>query len=246
MQVYLIIIIIILVLVVAILVYLLLSYHKERVLFEKEHHLLNSKMKYLQLETLESRLDPHLFKNILNSVQSLAYQTYFALDKMAGVLDYIMYDSQKKMVSLREEHDFALKLIDINKIKLNPLFRLDVRSVIEEDNVFYEQDLVAPLICVELLENAFKHADLQSNDAFISVLFKLKKGRFDLIVSNKASGKKTLRKEHCGFGLEALQQRLNIIYGPFYKLDKSVDDEVYTMHLKLDLDDFKNKMHTIR
>lgn len=246
MQVYLIIIIIILVLVVAILVYLLLSYHKERVLFEKEHHLLNSKMKYLQLETLESRLDPHLFKNILNSVQSLAYQTYFALDKMAGVLDYIMYDSQKKMVSLREEHDFALKLIDINKIKLNPLFRLDVRSVIEEDNVFYEQDLVAPLICVELLENAFKHADLQSNDAFISVLFKLKKGRFDLIVSNKASGKKTLRKEHGGFGLEALQQRLNIIYGPFYKLDKSVDDEVYTMHLKLDLDDFKNKMHTIR
>ncbi|MDR2222941.1 MAG: histidine kinase [Flavobacteriaceae bacterium] len=246
MQVYLIIIIVLLVIAVGVLLYLLLSYQKERVLFEKEHHLLNSKMKYLQLETLESRLDPHLFKNILNSVQSLAYQTYFALDKMAGVLDYIMYDSQKKMVSLREEHDFALKLIDINKIKLNPLFRLDVRSVIEEENIFYEQDLVAPLICVELIENAFKHADLQSNEAFISVLFKLKKGQFDLIVSNKASGKKSLKKEHGGFGLEALKQRLEIIYGPFYRLEKSVDEEVYSMHLKIELDGFKNKMHTIR
>ncbi|MCH5720939.1 histidine kinase [Niabella hibiscisoli] len=49
----------------------------------------------LQLETLESRLNPHLFKNILNSIQSHAYQTYFALDKLGNVLDYILYESRK-------------------------------------------------------------------------------------------------------------------------------------------------------
>ena len=78
----------------------------------------------LKLESLESKLSPHLFKNILNSIQSHAYQTYFALDKLANVLDYILYESRQKFVSPKEEIDFALNLIEINKIKLSPLFEL--------------------------------------------------------------------------------------------------------------------------
>jgi sensor histidine kinase YesM len=46
---------------------------------------LKSQVHPLQLETLEAKLNPHLFKNILNSIQSHAYQTYFAIDKLANV-----------------------------------------------------------------------------------------------------------------------------------------------------------------
>ncbi|WP_449398940.1 histidine kinase [Chryseobacterium wanjuense] len=67
-------------------------------------------------------MNPHLFKNILNSVQSHAYQTYMSLDKLANVLDYILYESNNKFVSPKEELNFALSLIEINKIKVNPLF----------------------------------------------------------------------------------------------------------------------------
>ncbi|MDM1347301.1 histidine kinase [Myroides marinus] len=212
----------------------------------KEKQLFDSKIRYLQLENLESRLDPHLFKNILNSIQSHAYQTYYALDKMAGVLDYILYDSQRKMVSLKEEHEFTLRLIDINKIKLNPLFRLDIRSSIGENEGLYHEDLIAPLLCVELIENAFKHADLASSDAFISILFKLKNNQFDLLVSNKKSRKKTLTKDKGGYGLTALNKRLELIYGNTFKLEKSEDDSIYSMHLKINLHDFKTKMHITR
>src|SRR6478609_3473670 len=69
----------------------------------------------LQLESLESRLNPHLFKNVLNSIQSHAYQTYFALDKLGNVLDYVLYESLNKFVSPKEEIEFALNLIEINK-----------------------------------------------------------------------------------------------------------------------------------
>ncbi|MGG5577686.1 sensor histidine kinase [Myroides sp. C15-4] len=239
-------IIVLLLAIIGILLYFLLNYNKQRVAFEKEKELFDTKLKYLQLENLESRLDPHLFKNILNSIQSHAYQTYYALDKMAGVLDYILYDSQRKLVTLKEEHEFAMRLIDINKIKLNPLFRLDVRSNIGEVEALYGEDLVAPLICVELIENAFKHADLTGNDAFITILFKLKKGQFDLVVSNKKSSKASLRKEKGGYGLSALRERLHLIYGPYYKLEKSEDDQVHSMHLKINLNEFKTKMYTLR
>lgn len=246
MEAFLILIIIILVAVIGGLTYLLFQYNKQRVLFEKEKHLFDSKLRYLQLETLESRLDPHLFKNILNSIQSHAYQTYYALDKMAGVLDYILYDSQKKFVSLKEELEFSTRLIDINKIKLNPLFRLDVRTSVNEEEPLFIEDLLAPLICVEMIENAFKHADLASADAFISILFKFKKGHFDLLVSNKKSKQKSLVKQKGGYGLNALSKRLELIYGPCFKLERSEDDNMYSMHLKINLYEFKSKMHTLR
>lgn len=233
-----------LLLVIGYLIYLLINANKQRVIFEKEKLLFDSKVKCLQLETLESRLDPHLFKNILNSIQSHAYQTYYALDKMAGVLDYILYDSQKKLVSLQEEHQFSLRLIDINKIKLSPLFELRVKSVIDDESL-YNQQLIAPLLCVELIENAFKHADLQSRDSFISILFEIKKGTFNLLVTNKISGKTTLKKEHSGFGLDALSKRLELIYGPYFKLERFINEDVFSMHLKIHLNDFKAKMHTL-
>ena len=46
---------------------------------------LENKLDNFQLETIESKLNPHLFKNILNSIQAHAYQTYFAIDKLANV-----------------------------------------------------------------------------------------------------------------------------------------------------------------
>ncbi len=236
----------ILLFVIVLLLYLLWYNNKQKLALEREKELFDTKLHYLQLETLESRLDPHLFKNILNSIQSHAYQTYYALDKMAGVLDYILYHSQRKLVTLKEEHEFSMRLIDINKIKLNPLFRLDIRSNIGEMEPLYQEELVAPLICVELIENAFKHADLTGSDAFISILFKMKNGQFDLVVSNKKSSKGILTKEKGGYGLSALKERLKLIYGPFYRLDKSEDEQVYSMHLKINLNEFKAKMHTIR
>lgn len=104
---------------------------------------LENQVNSLHLETLESRLNPHLFKNILNSIQSHAYQTYFALDKLANVLDYILYESRNKFVSPKEEIDFALNLIEINKIKVSPLFDIKVRTKINENEPLYEQRLMA-------------------------------------------------------------------------------------------------------
>ena len=85
--------------------------------------------------------------------------------------DYILYESQKKFVSPKEEIEFALNLIEINKIKVSPLFALKMKTKISAGEMLYEQRLLAPLISIDLIENAFKHADLQSAEAFISVLF---------------------------------------------------------------------------
>ncbi|HEY3388915.1 MAG TPA: histidine kinase [Prolixibacteraceae bacterium] len=213
---------------------------------ETQMNKLEYKLNNFQLETIESKLNPHLFKNILNSIQAHAYQTYFAIDKLANVLDYILYDSHKKYVTPKEEIDFAMSLIEINKIKLSPLFDLKIKSKIHENEPLYTQSVLAPLVSIELIENAFKHADLQSPDAFISVTFSFIDSVFSLTVANKISAKEPMKKEYSGIGEKSMEQRLRIIYGENYKLNKFVEDNCYIAHLKINLLEHKAKMLAFR
>src|SRR5674476_661247 len=173
---------------------------KKKIEIENQVKELEKKLDNFQLETIESKLNPHLFKNILNSIQSHAYQTYFAIDKLANVLDYILYESRKKFVTPKEEIDFALNLIEINKIKVSPLFDLKVKTRVSDAEPLYEQKLLAPLISIDLIENAFKHADIQSPDAFIAITLEFKDNHFGLTVANKISAKPPMKKAKGGIG----------------------------------------------
>jgi LytS/YehU family sensor histidine kinase len=232
--------------VMALMLFKLIKSESKRKESEEMYMNLESKISKLELQTLEAKLNPHLFKNILNSIQSHAYQTYFALDKLANVLDYILYESRNKFVTPKEEIDFALNLIEINKIKVSPLFELTVKTKLNEFEPLLEQRLMAPLITIDLIENAFKHTDFQSADAFISVVFEFKDNIFSLSVSNKYSLKKPLKKVNGGIGVETLEQRLKIIYAENFKLDRFTEGEVYIAHLKINLLEYKAKMLAAR
>ncbi|MCH5720938.1 LytS family sensor histidine kinase [Niabella hibiscisoli] len=106
--------------------------------------------------------------------------------------------------------------------------------------------MLAPLISIDLIENAFKHADLQSSDAFISIIFEFRDDHFYLTVSNKISSKKPIEKEKSGIGVTTLENRLRIIYKNHFKLEKFIEGDVYIAHLKINLFEHKAQMLTAR
>lgn len=194
---------------------------------------LNSIIHSSELKALRYKLNPHLFKNALNSIQSHAYQTYYSMDKLSGVLDYILYDSDQPLVSLQEEMDFAANFIEINRLKLSPLFDLRIRNTIAAEEL---ADLrIMPLITVDLIENAFKHTDFQKSESFIAIQFQLEKGVFQLDVTNRISEKPPLRKKNSGLGLKNLEERLRIAYPDRYKLLIQADGTVFHTQLQLHL-----------
>ena len=69
---------------------------EEKIKAVERYRELEQRSQTLELETIKYKLNPHLFKNTLNSIQSHAYQTYYALDKLSNVLDYILYESDKQ------------------------------------------------------------------------------------------------------------------------------------------------------
>ena len=230
-------------------IYLIISlYHskKKKNEIELKFKEFEGRFNNIQLEIIESKLSPHLLKNILNSIQSHAYQTYFAIDKLANVLNYILYDSRKKYVTPKEEIEFALSLIEINKIKLSPLFELKIKVKIGDNEPLYTQNVLAPLICIDLIENAFKYTDIQSSDAFISVTINFSDSTFSLTVANKISSKTPIKKTNSGIGKESIEERLRIIYEENYKLQRFIEDDVHIAHLKINLLEHKAKMLAAR
>jgi LytS/YehU family sensor histidine kinase len=225
--------------------YLIIQLNKAREqkrYFEQKLKETDFRKENFELETIKSKLNPHLFKNVLNSIQSHAYQSYYALDKLSNVLDYILYESDGDYVSLKEETDFALSLIEINRLKVSPLFDLRIKNRINFDDELSEEKLIAPLITIDLIENAFKHADIQSPDAFISIVFDLNNSIFSLTVTNKISVKPILKKEKSGFGKENLRKRLDLIYRNNYSLEHSSENDIYIAHLKINLLEHKAQM----
>ena len=227
-------------LLIAVVCYLWFQMRKYRQMIEDYHRstgYLERKYETIELENIDTRLNPHLFKNILNSIQSHAYQSYYTIDKLSNVLDYVLYKTPKQYVTPRDEINFIKNLIEINKIKLSPLFDLRTKISVDERDAFLERKVIAPLVTIDLIENAFKHADTQSDDAFISIHIELKNGYFTLAVSNKISKKSPLKKQSRGIGMNSLEKRLKHLYQDRYKLNRMVDATTYAVSLKIKLEE---------
>ena len=205
---------------------------------------LSTKVDELKLESYDAKLNPHLFKNILNSIQSNAYQTYYTIDKLANVLDYILYESKANFVTVKDEIDFTKNFIEINKVKVSPLFDFQIKTKIDEQSPFYQEKIIAPLISIDFIENAFKHTDFQQQNSFIKIAIELNQKNFQIQVMNKISPKNRLKKETGGHGSESLEHRLRMIYENSFTLSKTIEQDIFVANLKINLHEFYTKMHS--
>lgn len=211
-------------------------YWKLRV-FKRKHELLTKQNRDINSMPLSDemsiyKLDPHLLKNALNAIQSHAYQSYHALDKLSNVLDYILYETDGTFVKLKDEIAFAQNLIEINKLKISPLFDLHIRKKISAEA---GEMLIAPFMTINPIENAFKHADVQNENSFISVVFEVIDDYFHLTVSNRVMQKQKIDSSLGGLGNKTFSKRLKNIYGTEYSLNTEQKENIYTVTVKIKL-----------
>lgn len=70
--------------------------------YNKSTGYLERKYETIELENIDTRLNQHLFKNVLNSIQSHVYQSYYTIEKLSNVLDYVLYKTPKQLVTPRD------------------------------------------------------------------------------------------------------------------------------------------------
>ena len=124
----------------------------------------------------------------------------------------------------------------MNKLRLSPLFNIKLKLDIDEEDPFFHKQSIVPLVTGHLIENAFKHGDLDNNIGFITILLNFRNGIYFCHVLNKVN-KNIAPQSKGGLGKENLHKRLKLVYNERYELHYMIENDIYSASVKINLND---------
>lgn len=185
-----------------------------------------------ELALLRSQVNPHFLFNTLNNIYSLVYkksdEAPEAVMKLSSIMRYMLYDATNDKVPLEKEIEYLKSFIELQKLRIkNPEF---VMLHIEGNA---EGHLIAPMLLISFVENAFKHGSKRHIPGIIIRLL-IFKDRLNLEVVNYLKKATLLINEHeTGNGLTNISRRLKLIYPGKHSLLISRKDEKFIVNLEI-------------
>lgn len=202
---------------------------------EKESALLRSEKLEAEMKFLKSQINPHFLFNALNNVYTLSViksdDAPENLLKLSEMLRYMLYDCKVDRVPLRKELDYIDNFVDLYRLKdsegLNIQLNLD-RS---------QPDLmVAPLIFVPFIENAFKHSKIEDLEkGWIKVDLAISDNTLLFEVKNSVPDLKSTKDKVGGIGLKNVQRQLELVYPDQHQLTIDQQENEFSVVLKIDI-----------
>lgn len=178
-----------------------------------------------ELKGLKNQISPHFLLNTLNNIYALAAinteRTQKAVMQLSQLLRHTLYDNQQEMVTLRSEANFLSSYIDLMKLRLTSNVTIETDIKVAETS----KTMVAPLLYISLVENAFKHGVAASGNSFISISLYEDDSNIVCDIRNSNNPKMASDRSGHGIGLQLVQQRLEAVYKGRYSWDKGVDNE---------------------
>ena len=186
-----------------------------------------------ELQLLQQQVNPHFLFNTLNNLYALTLTGSKAAPdlvmQLANLLRYTVYEGQNKQVTLAQEiqylKDFlALQIIRSgDKCTVHTAFPLDA-----------ERWLIAPLLLIILVENAFKHG-VEPSQSHCHINLDIQIKNRQLLMQCHNSVPKQGAQHKPGIGLENLRRRLDLLYPGQYSLTASQQGDTWQSHLSLEL-----------
>jgi LytS/YehU family sensor histidine kinase len=182
---------------------------------------------------LKAQINPHFLHNTLNFLysKSLPYSPELSegILTLSDIMRYALSEGNARdgKAPLKDEIEHLRNVIKINQLRFsnNLNVELDVQGVINGAQII-------PFVLITLVENAFKHGDLKSNEHPIVIKTKVEGKHLYFYCRNK---KKTGPKElSTGIGLDNIKKRLDLAYGKKYHFLVKDDAEFYTTELIID------------
>jgi len=187
-----------------------------------------------ELVMLKNQISPHFFFNTMNNIYSLieidteAAKT--AVHRLSGLMRYLLYESEKKGVTLKEEVRFMSNYIDLMKLRLSKKVQLEINlPEPPPDKPF------PPLLFIPFIENAFKHGISYQENSFIKIHLQIINNKVVFLCENSIFGQQTYdSSELNGIGLENVRKRLQILFPDKHNLLISIKPDIFSVHLEID------------
>lgn len=205
----------------------------------RESELRNQKLE-AELNFLKSQINPHFLFNTLNNIYSYVQtgneKSAPMLERLSSVLRFMVYDCSEEKVELNKELEAVDDLLEIYKMKNS-----DQQNITLTTSGVKGYHLIAPLIIVNMVENACKHSDAVSNpNGFIRVNVEVNsQGDCTCQISNSVKSQSTGysgETKYGGVGHANVLQRLELQYGNRYQLERSEEGGIYQIKVTMPLE----------
>ncbi len=184
-----------------------------------------------ELMLLKNQINPHFFFNTLNNLYSLikkdadAAQDYVL--KLSDLMRFTIYDSGKENVKLEDEINYLVNFIDLQTARYHKEIDVHFEKVIQDSGAS-----IAPLLFINLLENAFKHGvERVTEDAFIHIKLIDNEHKTSFFIKNNYDAEERVHSN--GIGLKNLKNRLNLLYPKRHILSSEIDGNTYSTTLEI-------------
>lgn len=190
-----------------------------------------------ELSFLKAQINPHFFFNTLNNIYVLTSidveSARQALHKLSRMMRYVLYETQKDAVLLSQEIAFLQDYIELMKLRLT-----DKAKVTFEPPNPIKDVLIAPMLFLPFVENAFKHGVSVQQPSSIRIAIKQYHSTLLLEVQNsKFNEKRLVLDESNGIGLTNTQRRLDLLYPNQHSLliNEHTAENEYLVQLTLNI-----------
>ncbi len=197
-----------------------------------------------ELALMRSQVNPHFLFNTLNNIYSLAYkksdEAPEAIMKLSSIMRYMLHDSASPMVPLEKEIEYLKSFIELQNLRIkHPDF---VSLQIEGNTV---DRIIAPMLLISFVENAFKHSSKNHRPGIMIHLFVLKE-QINFEVVNYLKKATAAQDENTnGISLVSIKRRLELIYPDKHKLLINKDAEKFSINLIIE-NCHENQLHCHR
>ena len=207
------------------------SFKTEKTNKDLQNKILSAQLQFKEQELnyLKKQIHPHFLFNTLNTIYGLALKqsknTPEIILKLSNLLDYILYQVEKPLVSLREEVFHIKEYIELEKVRFQDTLKVEFNA-----SDIHEEIQIAPMLLIPFVENAFKHGQRSEGYLKIQIDIKVENMLLDFSIKNSTLTEEPEKNEN-GIGLENLRKRLDLNYKDNYRLGKSITDGWYIARL---------------
>jgi len=189
-----------------------------------------------ELALLRSQVNPHFLFNTLNNIYSLVYtksdNAPEAMTKLSDIMRYMLQDSKLDEVSMEKELEYLENYLSLERLRIKNEKFLNFTI-----SGKYQGKLIASMLLIPFIENAFKHSVDSENENGIIISFIFEKDILTFICENKFYELDVDKDKTHGIGLETVKKRLNILYPHKHKLNIVKDSSFFKVKLELVLND---------
>ncbi|MDD7172265.1 MAG: histidine kinase [Prevotella sp.] len=185
--------------------------------------------KEAELSNLRSQINPHFLLNTLNNIYALTaintQKAQEAIQDLSKMLRHMLYDYQRSEIELRDEVEFLKNYIRLMKLRQGPSVEVNTSF-----HITNEQQKVAPMIFISLVENAFKHGVKPAVPCTINITIQANDRQIVCDIVNSNHPKTSTDRSGHGVGLELVRRRLELAYKGRYEWTHGVNDNQKMYH----------------